>query len=75
MRAIVIVKPGQVEIQDLPKPELKPGEALIKPLFGGICGSDLNSFRGSNAYMSYPRVPGHEFSAEIVEIGENAQGF
>ena len=75
MRAIVIVKPGQVEIQDLPKPELKPGEALIKPLFGGICGSDLNSFRGSNAYMSYPRVPGHEFSAEIVEIGDNDKGF
>ena len=75
MKAIVIVKPGQVEIRDLPEPELKPGEALIRPLFGGICGSDLNSFRGSNAYMSYPRVPGHEFSAEIVEIGENAQGF
>ncbi|MBR1419041.1 MAG: alcohol dehydrogenase catalytic domain-containing protein, partial [Synergistaceae bacterium] len=75
MKAIVIVKPGQVEIRDLPEPKLKPGEALIRPLFGGICGSDLNSFRGSNAYMSYPRVPGHEFSAEIVEIGENAQGF
>ena len=51
MKAITIVKPGQVEIRDLPKPEIKPDEALIRPLFGGICGSDLNSFRGSNAYM------------------------
>ena len=75
MKAITIVKPGQVEIHDLPKPEIKPDEALIRPLFGGICGSDLNSFRGSNAYMEYPRVPGHEFSAEIVEIGPNDRGF
>ena len=75
MKAIVIVKPGQVEIRDLPKPEIKPDEALIRPLFGGICGSDLNSFRGSNAYMEYPRVPGHEFSAKIVEIGANDRGF
>ncbi|MBR1671937.1 MAG: zinc-binding alcohol dehydrogenase family protein [Fretibacterium sp.] len=75
MKAITIVKPGQVEIRELPKPQIKPDEALIRPLFGGICGSDLNSYRGSNAYMEYPRVPGHEFSAEIVEIGANDRGF
>ncbi|MCR4817905.1 MAG: zinc-binding alcohol dehydrogenase family protein [Fretibacterium sp.] len=75
MKAITIVKPGQVEIRDLPKPQFKADEALIRPLFGGICGSDLNSFRGTNAYMEYPRVPGHEFSAEIVEIGANSRGF
>ncbi len=75
MKAITIVKPGVVEIRDLPKPQIKPDEALIHPLFGGICGSDLNSFRGTNAYMAYPRVPGHEFSAEIVEIGPNDRGF
>ena len=75
MKAIAIVKPGQVEIRDLPKPQIQPDEALLRPLFGGICGSDLNSYRGTNAYMEYPRVPGHEFSAEVVEIGPNAQGF
>ena len=75
MKAITIVKPGQVEIRDLPKPQIRPDEALIRPLFGGVCGSDLNSYRGTNAYMEYPRVPGHEFSAEIVEIGPNPQGF
>ena len=75
MKAITIVKPGQVEIREIERPVPAPGEALIRPLFGGICGSDLNSYRGSNAYMSYPRVPGHEFSAEIVEIGENDRGF
>ena len=71
MKAITIVEPGKVEIQERERPVIGPNEALLRPLFGGICGSDLNSFRGTNAYMSYPRVPGHEFSAEIVEIGEN----
>jgi 2-desacetyl-2-hydroxyethyl bacteriochlorophyllide A dehydrogenase len=75
MKAITIVKPGQVEIREVDRPVCGPDEALIRPIYGGICGSDLNSFRGTNAYMSYPRIPGHEFSAEIVEIGENSRGF
>ena len=75
MKAIRIAAPGKVEIVEIEKPVAGPGEAIIKPLYGGICGSDLNSFRGSNAYLTYPRIPGHEFSAEIVEIGENDRGF
>ena len=49
----------------------KKGEALLKVLYGGICGSDLGTYRGTFAYASYPRIPGHEFSAKIVEIDEN----
>ena len=75
MKAITIVKPGLVEIREVEKPVIGKDEALLKPLYGGICGSDLNSYRGTNAYMAYPRVPGHEFSCEIVEIGENDRGF
>ncbi len=75
MKGIVIAAPGKVEIREFDRPVPGKGEALLRPLYGGICGSDLNSFRGSNAYLTYPRIPGHEFSAEIVEIGENEQGF
>lgn len=74
MKAIIIPEPGIVEIQEVPMPEVKEGEALLKPLFGGICGTDLNSYRGTAAYTVYPCLPGHEFSAEIVEIGENDKG-
>ena len=74
MKAICIKEPGKVEIVEQEKPVRKPGEALLKLLYGGICGSDLGSYRGANAYVSYPRVPGHEFSAEIIEINENDQG-
>ena len=75
MKAIVIAAPGKVEIREIEKPVPGEGEALLRPLYGGICGSDLNSYRGTNAYLTYPRIPGHEFSAEIVEIGENDRGF
>lgn len=74
MKAICIKQPGEVVIEELDKPVPKEGEALLKLLYGGICGSDLGSYRGANAYVSYPRIPGHEFSAEIVEVGENDKG-
>lgn len=74
MKAVFINAPGEVEIKQIEKPVPKQGEALLKILYGGICGSDLGSYRGSMAYFSYPRTPGHEFAAEIIEIGANDQG-
>ena len=74
MKAIFINKPGEVEIKEITRPVPKEGEALLKVLYGGICGSDLGSYRGTFAYFEYPRTPGHELSAEIVEIGQNSYG-
>ena len=74
MKAIYINAPGEVEIKDIEKPVRKPGEALLKVLYGGICGSDLGSYRGTFAYFDYPRIPGHEFSAEVVEVDDNEYG-
>ncbi|MDE5995331.1 MAG: zinc-binding alcohol dehydrogenase family protein, partial [Eubacterium sp.] len=39
-----------------------------------ICGADVASFTGNQPFTTYPRIPGHEFSAQIVEIGENDKG-
>ena len=74
MKTILIREPGDVVIEEREKPVRKPGEVLLKVLYGGICGSDLGTFRGTFAYASYPRSPGHEFSGEIVEIDENDRG-
>ena len=43
MKAIRINAPGKVEICEIEKPVRKKGEALLKLLYGGICGSDLGS--------------------------------
>ena len=67
MKSVVMTGPGRVEIREVHIPRRKPGETLLRLLFGGICGSDLGSYRGTNFYVSYPRTIGHEFSAEVVE--------
>lgn len=71
MKAMYINAPGEVEIKDVEMPVRKEGEVLLKILYGGICGSDLGSYRGTFAYFDYPRIPGHEFSAEVIEADAN----
>ena len=60
MKAIVITEPGKAVTDEQERPEAAKGEALLKMLVGGVCGSDLASFRGVSAYVSYPRTIGHE---------------
>lgn len=74
MKTIVVSEPKNVKVIDTEKPVRKSGEALLKILYGGICGSDLGTYRGTFAYADYPRIPGHEFSAEIIEIDDNELG-
>jgi len=75
MQAFVIDKPGSCSLtNELAKPEVKSGEVLVKIKKVGFCGSDLNTFRGLNPIVSYPRIPGHEIAAEIVELGEGVKG-
>ena len=74
MRAIVIPEPWKAVTAEREVPVPKQGEVLLKMVCGGICGSDLASYRGQSAYVSYPRTIGHEFAAEVVEVGENPYG-
>lgn len=76
MKAVKIEKPGEVGVVTLEKPVPGPGEALIKVMSAGICGSDIGAFRGSNVLVSYPRVIGHELAGIIESIPEdNPKGF
>ena len=74
MKAIVISAPHEIEIREVPMPQVKEGEALLKVKYVGICGADVASFTGNQPFTTYPRIPGHEFSAEIVSIPENDKG-
>ncbi len=74
MKAIMIAEPGKIKIEEIPMPVLKEGEALLKIKYCGICGADVASYTGNQPFTTYPRIPGHEFSAEIAEIGENNKG-
>ncbi len=70
MRAACL-KGGRISIETLPDPQPRQGQILVRPLFNGICGSDL-SLRKQMAAAEVAEtdlpiiVPGHEFSAEVL---------
>ena len=74
MKTVLITKPGEIAVTDTPKPVVKENEALLKIRYCGACGADVASYTGNQPFTTYPRIPGHEFSAEIVEIPENNKG-
>jgi threonine dehydrogenase-like Zn-dependent dehydrogenase len=61
--------PGVAGVVEVPEISAKEGEALLRVKMVGLCGTDLNTFRGRNAMVEFPRVPGHEVAAEVVENG------
>lgn len=70
MRAVYITEPGATEIRDIAAPRPQASEVLLRTRLIGLCGTDLSTFRGKNPLVSYPRIPGHEIAATIVETGE-----
>jgi len=54
-------------VETVPEPVAGEGDILLKVRMVGFCGSDLNSFRGLNPLVSFPRIPGHEVSATVVQ--------
>lgn len=74
MKTVLITEPGKIEVTQTAMPNVKEGEALLKIRYCGICGADVASYTGNQPFTTYPRIPGHEFSAEIVSIPENDKG-
>lgn len=75
MRQLVYIKPGVVEWRDAPEPRLQaPGDALVRPVAVAACDLDVALLRG-RAPFAGPFALGHEFVAEIVEIGDAVGGF
>lgn len=72
MKVVHVEKPGEIAIVDLPTPAPAPGEALLRVRYAGICGSDMQTYAGTQPFTTYPRVPGHEFSAEVVDVNGDA---
>lgn len=70
MKALSMVRPGELSFIELNEPAPQSGEVAIRVSFIGYCGTDLNSYRGANPLMGYPRVPGHEISGTIAALGE-----
>ncbi|HEY1807728.1 MAG TPA: zinc-binding alcohol dehydrogenase family protein [Acidobacteriaceae bacterium] len=72
MKAVIMHAPGDVRVETVPDPTPQPGEALLRVRRVGLCGTDLSSWRGRNPLVSYPRIPGHEVAATVVEPGNSS---
>ncbi|MBB5065102.1 zinc-binding alcohol dehydrogenase family protein [Granulicella mallensis] len=66
MRALSLLSPGKLSIVDVPELTGEDG-VLLKVEMVGLCGSDLNSYRGNNPMVSYPRILGHEIAGTVME--------
>src|SRR5437763_383100 len=71
MKALVYTRPMNVEVRDLNAPQLRYSDVLVRVRACGVCGSDLDGFRGNSSRRVPPLVLGHEFSGEIVEHGNS----
>ena len=75
MKAIRVVKPGELQLIEVEKPEIKnPGEVRIKVRAVGICGSDIGIWSGANSMATYPRILGHEVAGEVESVGPAVKG-
>ncbi len=71
MKALFITAPKSCELREIEGADPGPGEVRLRVDFVGLCGSDLNTYRGLNPLVSYPRIPGHELSGTIEAVGPN----
>jgi len=59
----------RLEEVQYPRPAAK--EVLIRVKAAGVCGTDVHMWEGSNREGTFPFIPGHEWSGEVVEVGKD----
>src|SRR5712692_10819676 len=74
MKALVLKAYGELEIQDLPRPEVGPKDVLVRVMACGICGSDVHGMDGSTGSRRPPIVMGHEAAGVVEELGTAVTG-
>lgn len=69
MKALQFFGKKDLRFVDVPEPEIKQNEVLMKVKKVGICGTDLHIYNGGMVVPT-PLVLGHEFVGDIVKVGE-----
>ena len=72
MKAAVVVKNEVVEYQEIEESKTEAGTVKVKVKASGICGSDVPRVLHNGVHF-YPIVLGHEFSGDVVEVGEGVE--
>jgi threonine dehydrogenase-like Zn-dependent dehydrogenase len=72
VRAAVQIAPRNIEIREFPRPRIGPDHGLLRVEANGICGSDVETYKGHLGGAVDPFIPGHEPLGVIEEVGERA---
>ena len=75
--ALVVSRPGVLTIDERPVPVAQPGQAVVRVVFGGICGSDLHYWRTGRIGESVLRAPmvlGHEIVGVVEQPAADGSG-
>lgn len=80
MKAVVFHGPSDARIEEVSKPVPGPHEVVCRVAAVGICGTDIEVYRGTMSYfrmgmLSYPWTSGHEWAGIIESVGEGVTGF
>lgn len=73
MKAAVLHANEDIRYEEYPTPQTKPGTIMVRVRASGICGSDIPRVLHNGAHF-FPIVLGHEFSGDVVEVGEGVNG-
>ena len=74
MQAIVYYAPGDIRVDEVPKPECAPGGLLVRVDACAVCGTDLKSRQHGNPRIKAPLVMGHEFTGIVETTSPDAVG-
>lgn len=75
MLACYLIKPGIIELREIPVPKPSEGEVLVKIDAALTCGTDLKAFLRGHSLIPMPGLFGHEFSGTIAEVGKKVKRF
>lgn len=75
MKALLLSEYEKLELVDLPRPDAREGELLIRIHACGICGSDVHGYDGSTGRRLPPIVMGHEAAGVVESVGAGVSGF
>jgi L-iditol 2-dehydrogenase len=75
MRSHVLVKPGTLELREVPRPSPGPGEIVVRVRTALTCGTDVKAFLRGHPKWPMPTPFGHEFAGEIAEVGAGTVSF
>ncbi len=71
IKALMIEAENVTRFHEIAEAQLDEGLVRVGVRHIGLCGSDLNTFKGLNPLVKLPRIPGHEIGGEIIEAGPN----